>query len=88
MFWKKKKIEKEQKYINELIIYFKDNSHMRSWQEIDKEEYTIKPWISFYKWFFGRPQSEHYVGKAWNSECLIKRSDIKTFKVRVRKKED
>ncbi len=48
-----------------------------------KDNYgRITPWISFYSWFFGR-ESEHYMLRYCDGEVMIRRSDIKSFDVKI-----
>ena len=61
-----------------LTITYKSGGNI--WWECDGQFRSPgEPWIEFYKWYFGRPQSKNFVMKNKQGENLIIRDSILTF---------
>ena len=91
MFFKKKqkpeKPEKpeEIKYQNRLKINFSNGDWLSYTVASKKNGQKILPWKNFYKWYFSRPQSKHFMMPYEAGETLIIRDRIIQFEVRVNK---
>lgn len=81
----KEEVKKEVKKIvtSELFIAFSDGSRL-SYAYTGKNK-GIYPWRLFYKWFFSRDASEHYVFKTTEGHEMIRKDLIKSFRVNFSK---
>ncbi len=83
LLWKKGK-PKQKIFFNRLSIKFKDNSIL-GWihKNTEKQEAFILPWKSFYKWYFGRINSDSFIMRYKDGETMLRRSNIESFTIRV-----
>lgn len=78
-------IQREPKKVNKtnnLIIRMKDGTFLNFSTDLWDYQSNIKPWIPFYKWFFGRT-GDYYLMRHRTGEILIKRDNIDTFSVNI-----
>lgn len=71
---------------NTITIYFDDRTNFKAWVDDYDKRSIVTPWILFYRWFFGTDK-ENFVLRAEESEVLIKRSRLNTFRVEVKEVE-
>lgn len=84
MNWFKKKQKAPIKTVkrSRLTIRYSDGKYIQFTATKEQGGSYIKPFIPFYKWFFGR-ESNYHMFKYTDGETLIVRSEIKSFEVQM-----
>ena len=72
-----------------LSITFQNGRWRSWWLDSDKfnQENYAEPWMHFYKWYFGRAQSQYYVMKFAGGQEMMKRDDIVSFSILIKEVE-
>ena len=75
-------VEPRKVRVVKLSIFFTDSSRSPGWVSVrGSKKGRVFIFRDFYKWYFGRPQSDFYIFRWDSGEMLLSRKDISHFEL-------
>lgn len=74
-------LPKKERPISRLTVRFRDNFIITWTCSTVNGVKVFMPWRDFYKWYFGRPQSQNFVVRFTKGQTMIRRNDIRSFTI-------
>ena len=79
----KRKTQTQTHFKHCLRIYFTDSTTRRIWHYANNKQIDMAHWKDFYKWYFGRPQSNYYRFSHAAGELVLQRKSIASFEIYI-----